>query len=126
MMDRNTNLEMRVKYHGFKGWSHWQWVASEALRSEYQTDEQLHRTLVILLGCFLLLVIWLLIITLAVLCRRQRNRKETECERKEAIEVEHFIEKEERKEKEAKEDKDEVRYISEPPDVIQPVKLWYV
>ena len=95
-------------------------------RSEYQTDEQLHATLFILLGCFLLVVVWLLLITLAVLCRRQRNRKEAESE-----------DTEDRRETEPldpgqpglvvrKEEKEEINYITEPPDVIQPVKLWYV
>ena len=95
-------------------------------RSEYQTDEQLQTTLVILLGCFLLLVIWLLIITLAVLCRRQRTKKEAIHEIKSPAEEEHFLEKEEKEEKEIKEEEEEVKYISEAPDVIQPVKLWYV
>ena len=31
MAQGNKNIEMRVKYHGFEGWSQWQWVASDAL-----------------------------------------------------------------------------------------------
>ena len=31
MPNKKTNLEMRVKYQGFDGWSQWQWVASDAL-----------------------------------------------------------------------------------------------
>ena len=92
-------------------------------RSEYQTDEQLHTTLFILLGCFLLVVVWLLLITLAVLCRRQRNRKEAESE--ERCEAEP-LDPGQPGLVVMKEEKEEANYISEPPDVIQPVKLWYV
>ena len=69
------------------------------------------------------MVVWLLLITLAVLCRRQRNRKEAETDTKCEAESEDpgqqplFA---------LKEEKEETNYISEPPDVIQPVKLWYV
>ena len=28
---RSRNIEMRVAYSGFQGWSHWQWVAADAL-----------------------------------------------------------------------------------------------
>ena len=66
----------------------------------------------------------MLLITLAVLCRRQRNRKEAETDTKCEAEPEDpgqqplvFV---------SKEEKEETDYISEPPDVIQPVKLWYV
>ena len=31
MPNKKTNLEMRVKYQGFDGWSQWQWVASDSL-----------------------------------------------------------------------------------------------
>ena len=88
-------------------------------RSEYQTDEQLHATLFILLGCFLLVVVWLLLITLAVLCRRQRNRKEAESETEPLDPGQPGLVV-------RKEEKEEINYITEPPDVIQPVKLWYV
>ena len=28
---RSRNIEMRVAYSGFQGWSQWQWVAADAL-----------------------------------------------------------------------------------------------
>ena len=140
MPNKKTNLEMRVKYQGFDGWSQWQWVASDALvinadhliqwnnktnrqRSEYQTDEQLHTTLFILLGCFLLVVVWLLLITLAVLCRRQRNRKEAESENTEDRRETEPLDPGQPGLVVRKEEKEEINYITEPPDVIQPVKF---
>ena len=66
-------------------------------------------------------------ITLAVLCRRQRNRKEAETDTK--CEAEWQPECQAPGDQQivvGKEEKEETNYISEPPDVIQPVKLWYV
>merc|ERR1711988_832433 len=67
---QNRNIEIRVSYIGFKGWSEWQWVTASALQDEYQSDNELFKTLFILLGSFLLLVIWALIVTLTVLCKK--------------------------------------------------------
>ena len=36
---RSRNIEMRVAYSGFQGWSHWQWVAADALVSYFDSSE---------------------------------------------------------------------------------------
>ena len=35
---RNKNIEMRVAYSGFQGWSTWQWVAADALVSYFDSS----------------------------------------------------------------------------------------
>ena len=32
---KSRNIEMRVAYSGFQGWSQWQWVAADALVNFY-------------------------------------------------------------------------------------------
>ena len=35
---RSRNIEMRVAYSGFQGWSQWQWVAADALVSYFDSS----------------------------------------------------------------------------------------
>ena len=88
----------------------------------------------ILLGSFLLIVIWLLIVTLAVLCRKKQSQNEYNFSKDAAIDE---GEKEDLPEAGKYETKDDNHYRDEcpekdtfndsnAPDVIQTVKLWYV
>ena len=91
----------------------------------------------ILLGSFLLIVIWLLIVTLAVLCRK-KSRNEynfTTDDANDGRETEDVLQ--EPGKYESKDHQDDNHYkdefpeketVNDPnaPDVIQTVKLWYV
>ena len=106
-------------------------------RTEYQSDEELYKTLFILLGSFLLIVIWLLIITLAVLCRKKSQNEynfttddENDEREKEDVlqEPGKYESKDHQDDNHYRDDIPEKEIVNDPnaPDVIQTVKLWYV
>ena len=106
-------------------------------RTEYQSDEELYKTLFILLGSFLLIVIWLLIITLAVLCRKKSQNEynfttddENDEREKEDVlqEPGKYESKDHQDDNHYRDDTPEKEIVNDPnaPDVIQTVKLWYV
>ena len=106
-------------------------------RTEYQSDEELYKTLFILLGSFLLIVIWLLIITLAVLCRKKSQNEynfttddENDEREKEDVlqEPGKYESKDHQDDNHYRDDTSEKEIVNDPnaPDVIQTVKLWYV
>ena len=91
----------------------------------------------ILLGSFLLIVIWLLIVTLAVLCRKKQSQNEYSFTKDDAIDEGEKDDLPEAEKYETKDHQDDNHYRDEfpekdtfndsnAPDVIQTVKLWYV
>ena len=91
----------------------------------------------ILLGSFLLIVIWLLMVTLAVLCRKKQSNSEYNVSKEVANDEEEMDGLQEAGKYESKDQMDDNHYKDEfpekdtwnepnAPDVIQTVKLWYV
>ena len=91
----------------------------------------------ILLGSFLLIVIWLLIVTLAVLCRKKQSQNEYNFSKDDAIDEGEKDDLPDAGKYETKDHQDDNHYRDEcpekdtfndsnAPDVIQTVKLWYV
>ena len=92
----------------------------------------------ILLGSFLLIVIWLLMVTLAVLCRKKQSQSEYNVSKDVANDDGEKDGLQEAGKYEAKDQTDDNHYKDEQfpekdnwndpnaPDVIQTVKLWYV
>ena len=103
-------------------------------RTQYQTEEELYKTLYILFGSFLLLVIWLLIVTLAVLCKRKHfkqqdddvTNQEEDCDKNTADSDRRTFEPKEVFPRNFTESDENYHGNNITPDVVQTVKLWYV
>ena len=101
-------------------------------RTEYQSDAELYKTLFILLGSFLLLVIWLLIVTLAVLCKKRHSGEEYDVTKQDDDPSVDFIDQNVESSYNSKEETKPEDYNNDnfaennTPDVLQAVKLWYV